>query len=364
MSISRRNLAKGAVWATPVVAVGATAPALAASCPPITRTFTFTGGVQTSLTPACATRVAFTVTGGSGGNPNATASRSFADVVTGTLPVTGGSLLNVYVGGQGQQQPAGSLLATGGYGFGSGGNVVGPANGIRVLAAGGGGSALTSATGTTLVVAGGGGGLGAYGGQTSSQTTPIYGWILVASTPTSGTYVAGNAYAGIPGSPGPTGSSNFQSGVNNNQLLNQAIVGNPGRGGTTATPGAGGSGGQFLEPRFTTVGTTSGGAGTGPTALGGAGGAGSYYVSPTPAVTHSASASAGGGGGGYTGGGGGGCIGAVSPANLVPQINQTYEVGIAGYGGGGSSFIGATVTGGVRNNATAAGNGSIVLVYS
>ena len=119
---------------------------------PTTVTFDFTGGVQTWTVPAGVTSAVFDVYGAQGSG--------FGGRATATLPVTGGEVLAVYVGGM----PSGT---TGGFnGGGNAGSSISPGTG-----GGGGSDVRRDADSDTvyelterILVAGGGGGAGGFGG--------------------------------------------------------------------------------------------------------------------------------------------------------------------------------------------------------
>ena len=204
--------------------------------------FNETGSTQTYTVPAGVTSLTINVLGASGGltgysdyNPG------LGGQVQGTLTVTPGEVLTVYVGEQGGNAPTltGSG-GTGGFGYGTGGN---GGNGQAGYGGGaGGGSSAIVHSGTVLAEAGGG---------------------------------AGEDGLSVPGGNG--GGTSGDAGYGND------IPANGGGGGTPSAVGSGGTGG-----------TNSGLPGSG--SNGGSGGAGvssSWYVG------------GGGGGGGYYGGGGG-----------------------------------------------------------
>jgi len=224
-------------------------------------TFNYTGNVQSWTVPPCVTSINVTVAGAKGGGGTAGGNGA---VVTGTLAVTPGQVLQIRVGG------TGSCTGTCAGGYNGGGNGDpgawnscggGGASDIRiapyalanrvVVAAGGGGRA----GGTPTAVAGGAGGcltgtagVGSYGGpgQGGTQTTGGAG---------------GNPYA-APGTFGQAGS-----------------LGQGGNGGldncTSSSSGGGGGGGLY------------GGGGGGPDCIsltsyigGGGGGGGSSLIPP------------------------------------------------------------------------------------
>ncbi|MFA7274849.1 MAG: gliding motility-associated C-terminal domain-containing protein [Crocinitomicaceae bacterium] len=206
-------------------------------------TYNYTGAVQTYTVPPCVTSITVTAAGAKGGGP----AGGNGAVITGTVAVTPGQVLQLYVGGMGAQPGAG--WNGGGVGW-SGAPTSQPASG------GGGGAsdvriapyALTN----RVVVAGGGGGI-----STGSSSNIVGGG-------------AGGCAAGVIG---------FGS-----------VFTSVGGGGGTQT--AGGVGGPFW-PGGSTATQTMGS----PGALG-VGGAGAHDLN--------FGASGGGGGGGYYGGGGGG----------------------------------------------------------
>ena len=143
-----------------------------------TATFHYTGSMQTWTVPACVNSITFDVQGAQGGGSHFGGSPGLGGRVTGTLAVTPGQVLNIFVGGQGGYGTPSSTI-TGGYNGGGsvpgGGSQVGGAgggasdiriNGValsdRVVVAGGGGGALCSS-------GGGGGGLTAGNASISGQ---------------------------------------------------------------------------------------------------------------------------------------------------------------------------------------------------
>ena len=67
------------------------------------QTFSYTGGPQTWVVPACVSTVTITVAGAKGGGTNG----GNGAVVTGTLSVTPGQILQINVGGSGTCPTAG-----------------------------------------------------------------------------------------------------------------------------------------------------------------------------------------------------------------------------------------------------------------
>jgi hypothetical protein len=230
--------------------------------------------------------------------------------VTGTLPVTAGTTLQVNVGQVGGYTIGGMT----GSAFGGGGE-----GGVDT---GGGGGASDVRDGSygladRLLVAGGGGG----GGAEGSSATP--------TIPPGG--AGGNA-----DSPGVTGGSATGG-------CGETLSGGVGGGaGTDSAGGAGGAGGEVTSG--STCGVVTGTAGT-PGGQGTGGNGGDFY-------------GGGGGGGGYYGGGAGGGI---------FDDQDDYWAGTGG-GGGGASFTG-TATGtsildGVEAPAPNGPNGEVIITYT
>ncbi len=232
--------------------------------------FAFTGGEQTVTVPAGVQSATVYLSGAQGGNGLSGAGGTggaggLGGRVQGSLAVTPGAVLSIWVGGQATQavNPGGIGQGVDGIGGGAtdlrvGGNAVGN----RVAVAGGGGGGGNAGWSTANVIAGGGGGAGGGG--------------------------AGGAGADVPGGPGPFGGGGGTVGVGG--------VGGGGCGSVPATAGNtvngnGGDsfnlGGSFPGAGFgggggggATVGAGGGGAGVGTTAClqnwngGGGGGAG------------------------------------------------------------------------------------------
>ena len=234
-----------------------------------TQTFNYTGGQQTWTVPGGVFSVSFDVRGAQGGT-NLWNNGGKGGKVTGTLAVTPGQVLNVYVG----QQPGSGGCCTGVWGPGGwngGGSGYGWSNGQE--ARGGGGASDIRIGGTTLnnrvVVAGGGGGAGGGncngnldrggdgGGSGNAQQGFSCGGNSTCYTGGGGTQTAGGQGATCYGAP----SGQFGQGGN-------------AWSGCCPQQGGGGGGGWY-----------GGGGG----AYYGGGGGGSSYVNPnlTSNVTHS-----------------------------------------------------------------------------
>jgi hypothetical protein len=248
-------------------------------------TFSYTGTVQTWVVPFNVGQVSVDASGGQGGANAGGVVGGLGGRATGTLTVTPGETLYIYVGGGGTTSPAGFFngggaagtgntapSAVGGGGGGAsdvrqGGNAL--AN--RVIVACGGGGAGGNRVLNVGRGSGGGGGGGYYGGGggaawPSSSSTP---------TPTGGTQIAGgtggtSVYLLAPGNNGGDGALG-QGGaggteVTSNQAGNQAAsVGGAG-GGLTGGSGAyagnftgsSGAGGSSYIGGVTTAFTTAG----------------------------------------------------------------------------------------------------------
>ncbi len=215
-----------------------------------TQTFTFTGAVQTFTVPACVSEVTITAHGGSGSNGNASTSPAGIGgngaTVSGTYAVSGGDILNIYVGGQG-------TLTTGGFNGGG----VNAAN----SSAGGGGASDVRFNGTALtdrIIVAGGGGAGGNGGCFGTAVAGGNGG------PGGGNGVAGaNSSAGGGGFPG-VGTFFGSFGVGCGPFQGQS--------GSNGAGGVGGAGG--LGTSLCSTSPTSGGSGGGGFTGGGGGGAG------------------------------------------------------------------------------------------
>ena len=272
--------------------------------------FNFTGAMQTFAVPAGVGSVQLNVYGAQGGNGAAGGNSAqggaggLGGYATGTLAVTPGQVLNIFVGGQG-------TTPTGGFnGGGNGGNQ---------NAGGGGGASDVRVGGTAdanrIIVAGGGGG----GGRAGCETNIVAG----------GVGGAGGGGNGANGTDAPTSGGSAGGG----------------KGGTTAAAGAAGTGcaGFLGSPGSGTLGSSTGGNG----------GAGQSCC----CFTFGSIPAGGGGGGGFQGGfgGGGGSAGTTGCSG--------NDKGAGGGGAGGTSFIGG-VTGGTTANGTQLGNGLVRVCYT
>lgn len=222
----------------------------------------YTGAAQTFRVPDNVTSLKVTAAGGTGGygdngDTEFGGTGGTGSEVTGTLQVTPGEQLNVYVGGNGTNgQPASnfpcSSCTTGGVGgwggpggANSGGDGGGYQDGTFSYAGGGGGATvITDASGNTLlsVAGGGGGGDGFVGGPGGD----------------------GGDGGSLPGSPGKDGGGAGVIGSGGANGASSTGNGFPGGDGGKGTNAAGGGGG----------GVNGGGGGSDGIATGGGGGGG------------------------------------------------------------------------------------------
>lgn len=197
-------------------------------------TFNYTGAVQNWTVPPCVTSINVTLAGAEGGG---TVGGNGA-VVTGTLTVTPGQVLNIYVGGSGNCPQAGWN------GGGNGQN----ANSTANRSCGGGGATDIRIGGTALsnrvIVASGGGGMGGgtqdAAGGVGGCATGATGVNSFGGGGTGGTQTSGGA-GGTPwgsGQPGSAGSL----GQGANGAVDNCYNNSPGGGGGGGYYG-GGSGG-------------------------------------------------------------------------------------------------------------------------
>lgn len=247
-------------------------------------TFNYTGAPQTWTVPACVSNITVTVAGAEGGGGNG----GNGAIVTATLTVNPGDVLNLYVGGSGQCP---------GNGWNGGGIGHATSSGTTTWNSCGGGGASDIRIGGTglanrIVVASGGGGEG--GGSVSGTTnfggnggcaTGFMGGSTFGTGALGGTQTAGGA-GGIPWASTPPGGYPGVLGVGGEGGPWQTASGGGGGGGlyggggggndgccTGANGGGGGGGGSSLTP-----------AGGGCTA-GGNNGPGYITINYTPSAT-------------------------------------------------------------------------------
>ncbi len=268
----------------------------------------FTGGVQSFNIPATG-NYKLEVWGAQGATGNGGGAGGYGGYATGSINLTAGQTINIYVGGQNGYNGGGS----GGNSANSGGNG-GGASDIRV-----GGTAL----GNRKIVAGGGG--GSSGGSNGGAPNNRYSLVGAAG----GTAHGGN---GTEGNPSNASSTNPGAG----------------KGATGSSGGAGGAG--------NTVNTTSSNDGA-YYQSGGGGGGGGYYGGGGGASAamngRDANRSGTSGSSGTLGQGGSGGSGLTTSP-------RGYWSGTGGGGGGGSGYIGG-VTSGTMSNGIQSGNGRAVI---
>lgn len=240
------------------------------------QTFTYTGGPQTWVVPACVSTVTVTVAGAKGGGTNG----GNGAVVTGTLSVTPGQILQINVGGSGTcptagwngggtGQPSGigypscggggaSDIRTAPYGLnnriivagGGGGNGGGPTSG-----AGGVGGCPTGGNGVTTYGQFGAGGTltaGGAGGLTWSILTPC------GLPGTFGNGGLGGADANFGNGPGGAGGGGYYGGGgggSDNISLTSAMGGGGGGGGSSLIPTSGGCNATNTGNGYVTIST-------------------------------------------------------------------------------------------------------------
>jgi uncharacterized protein YhjY with autotransporter beta-barrel domain len=283
-----------------LLGIGLVSPqALAQSCAigETPAAFGFTGGEQTTTVPAGVNSITVYLSGAQGGagrsgagtiggSPNSPGGTGgLGGRVRGTLAVTPGATLSIWVGGQGSQAVNPGGIGQGVDGIGGGATdlrVGGNAIGNRVGIAGGGGGGGNAGWSTTNVVAGGAGGVGGGG--------------------------VGGAGADVPGGPGPYGGGGGAVGTGG--------AGGGGCGGFPATAGnaANGDGGDSFNFSGSFSGAGFGGGGGGGATVGaGGGGAG---VGTTACQQN------------WNGGGGGGAGGSSAATGLTAvTINNGVQAG-------------------------------------
>lgn len=202
------------------------------------------GSVQTWTVPACVTSITVTLNGAQGGQ-GGTGSTYYSvgglgGKVVGTYNTTGGTVLNIYVGGRGQNQQS-STYGLGGYNGGGYGGY----DGGSFIGGGGGGATDIRVGGTALAnriaVAGGGGG----GGDNYSTANYDNGGGGGSTTSANGAgydgTTQGDGYCGLGATTGVGGNSASNCGVNTNGSL--GLGGNALA--TGAESGGGGGGGYY-----------------------------------------------------------------------------------------------------------------------
>ncbi len=266
----------------PVTATVTVTPTLT-TLTPTTTTFNFTGGMQTFTVPAGVTSINITTLGAEGsvgavgGNNSTGGAGGRGSRSTGTLAVTPGQVLNIFVGGAG-------AIGTGGFnGGGNGGNT---------SAGGGGGASDVRFPGATaadrIIVAGGGGG----GGRGGCEPTSVSGG--------AGGNGDGNGVNGVtsPNGGGGFGAIGVVSGTKG--IGCAGFLGGDGLAGLAS--GVGGNGGDGQTCCCFNAGSVPGGGGGGGGFLGGGGGGGGSAGTVACAGNDKGGGGGGAGGSSYTGG--------------------------------------------------------------
>jgi len=186
-----------------------------------TVTFSYTGSVQTYTVPIGAGSVTIQASGGGGGGGGsdeggAGAAGGNGATVSGTVLVAGGTVLNIYVGGGGNQGftsnfghtctnsagAGGSAGGAGGYAGGAGGQA-GCSGWSGGGAGGGAATVVTTSTGTVLMVAGGGG--GGQGGSLNSTSVTSKSATAIGTIPGGAGVVGGSPGSADGGGGGGSG---------------------------------------------------------------------------------------------------------------------------------------------------------------
>ena len=306
-----------------------------------TKTFSFTGGVQTWIVPKGNKTITIEGYGAGGGygenNGNNIGTPGKGGYLKSKITVTAGETLYIYVGKKGSDGKdyaahstttdnayGGNNDSKGGYGGGSHSSYPNENGG------GGGGSTDIRQGGTALsnrvfVVGAGGGAAGQYYNK---------GYINVRNY-CSGDGGDGGGTTGESGGIGYHMSSTETCSHTGSKTVNSSNY--RGKGGTGGSQSAGGTAGSGLSGNycnFCSSGSPSNGDGTAGSS-GSGGNGGSVYQA------------GGGGGGGYYGGGGG----------------EGGAAGHGGGGGGGSSYSSGTILTNTQGHTNATGNGSITITY-
>lgn len=207
-----------------------------------TTTVSYTGSSQSWTVPPNVTSVSVTVTGADGGNGGNDGGSGLGAAggpggrVTGSLAVTPGETLTIYVGGAGGNGSS-SVSNTGGgaagnsgggYGGGAGGNAGG--SGSSGGGGGGGGASAILRGGTVLAVAGGAGG-GGGGGNTSPTAGTVGTTGNLRSSGTAGG-TGSSRGTGNDGGGGGGGGGGYTRGGNGGSYIGSANSDNGGNGGS------------------------------------------------------------------------------------------------------------------------------------
>ncbi|MFN7990238.1 MAG: hypothetical protein U0529_22400 [Thermoanaerobaculia bacterium] len=268
-----------AAFGAAALVVGAAGAAAQPSCPAgfTSQTFSFTGAEQQFVVPANASTVTIHAWGAQGAAATGSAAGvgGLGGYATGSLAVTAGQTLYIYVGGQG------NTFNGAGTGGTIGGGIGGGASDVRA-----GGNALAN----RVLTAGGGGG----GGQNGCQADGL-------------AFPAGGAGGGGGGLPGGNGATSPSGGGGFGGTLGVGGAAGVGCGGFLGQPGTVPNGGNG-QACCCTNGQSGGGGGGGGFVQGGGGGAGSAGTT--------------GCGGNDKGGGGGGAGGSSDTSGVTGGSTQ------------------------------------------
>lgn len=196
----------------------------------VTETFNYTGGVQQWTVPVCVNNIVITVAGAQGGtNPGSNAAGGNGAVVTYSMNVTAGQVIDLTVGGAGSNSGPGGWPGGGNGWAGQGG----------ASSSGGGGGYSTVEVGGTLIILAAGGG-GAAGGDPSGGAGGAGG----CATGVNG---IGSIYTGT----GGTGGTQFSGGNGGppwggGQWGQNGSAFQGGDGGFYSTASGGGGGGGYF----------------------------------------------------------------------------------------------------------------------
>ncbi len=220
--------------------------------------FGFTGGEQTLTVPAGVQSLTVYLSGAQGGagrsgagtiggSPNSPGGTGgLGGRVRGTLAVTPGATLSIWVGGQGSQAVNPGGVGQGVDGIGGGGTDLrlgGNGIGNRVAIAGGGGGGGNAGWSTANVIAGGAGGVGGGGTGGAGATVPGGPGPFGGGGGSVGTGGAGGAGCGtFPATAGNAANGNGGSSFNFSGSFVGAGFGGGGGGGATVGAGGGGAG--------------------------------------------------------------------------------------------------------------------------
>lgn len=258
--MSQRGLQRGASWLLGLAALLGVASVNAQSCAvgETPAAFGFTGGEQTVTVPAgvfSLTAYLSGAQGGSGrsgagtigGSPNSPGgSGGLGGRVRGTVAVTPGATLSVWVGGQGSQAVNPGGIGQGADGIGGGATdlrIGGNGIGNRVAIAGGGGGGGNAGWSTANVIAGGNGGVGGGGTGGAGATVPGGPGPFGGAGGTVGTGGTGGGGCGtFPATPGNASNGDGGDSFNFSGSFSGAGFGGGGGGGATVGAGGGGAG--------------------------------------------------------------------------------------------------------------------------